>query len=89
MGTTGLLIGYFLYSPLLMVFAGTFGIIIGGLVGWLGGSRFMIIILLGACAGALFGYRSEDRDIIIMSTGSGAAIAGFIGAQVERFFRES
>ena len=87
MGTTGSLIGYFLHSPLLMILAGTMGVIIGWLVGWVGGRRFMLIILIGASAGAFLGYRSGDRDVMIMATGSGAAIAGFLGAQVERFFR--
>ena len=87
MGTTGLLIGLFLQSPLLMILVGTFGIIIGWLVGWLEGRRFMIIIVLGAAIGAFLGYRSKDQDIMIMATGSGAAIAGFLGAQIERFFR--
>ena len=58
---------------------------IGGLVGWLGGRRFMFIILLGMGVGAILGYQSEDRDIMIMATGSGAAIAGFLGAHLERF----
>ncbi len=87
MGTTGLLIGYFLHSPLLMILAGTLGVIIGWLVGWLGGRRFMLLILLGTCIGAYLGYRSGDRDIMIMVTGTGAAIAGFLGAQMERFFK--
>ena len=85
MGTTGLLIGFFLHSRLLMILAGALGIIIGWLVGWLGGRYFMVLILLGTAIGALFGYQSGDQDIMIMATGSGAAIAGFIGAQMERF----
>ena len=89
MGTTGLLIGYFLHSPLLMFLAGALGVIIGWLVGWLGGRRFMVFILLGTGIGAFLGYQSGDQDVIIMATGSGAAIAGFLGAQMERFFKRS
>ena len=87
MGTTGLLIGYFLHSPLVMILAGALGVIIGWLVGWLEGRRFMVLILLGTGIGAFFGYQSGDQDVMIMATGSGAAIAGFLGAQMERFFK--
>ena len=87
LGSTGFAIGYFLKSPLLIALAGTLGSVIGGLVGWLGGRRFMLIIVLGMGLGAILGYRSGNRDIMIMATGSGAAIAGFIGTQLERFLK--
>lgn len=86
-GTTGIMIGYFLDSPLLMVLAGALGSIIGGFVGWLGGHRFILIVLAGMFLGGVMGYQSGDRDILIMSTGSGAAIAGFLAAHLERFLR--
>ncbi len=87
LGITGVLIGVVLHSGLLSTAAGTLGLIIGGLVGWLGGRRFLLIICAGALIGAAIGYQSGDRDILIMAAGSGGAIAGFIGAQVERFFK--
>ena len=87
LGSTSLSIGYFLHSPLLMILAGAFGSLIGGLVGWLGGRRFMLIIILGMGLGAILGYSSGDRDITIMATGSGAAIAGFLDIQLERFLK--
>ena len=85
-GGTGVLIGVVLHSWVLGAIAGTLGLIIGGFVGWLGGRRYLLIICLGALIGAILGYQTGDRDILIMATGSGAAIAGFIGAQLERFF---
>jgi hypothetical protein len=88
MGTTGVLIGFFWSSYILMGIAGTLGSIIGGFVGWLGGRRFMAIIVAGGFAGFLVGRQTGNRDFVIMAAGSGAAIAGFIGAQVERFFRD-
>ena len=88
LGITGGLIGYVIDSSLLSVVAGLLGLLIGGLVGWLGGRRYLLIICGGALIGAAIGYQSGDRDILIMATGSGAAISGFIGAQVERFFKE-
>ena len=87
LGSTGLAIGYFLHSSLIMLLTGLVGSIIGGLVGWLGGRRFMFIIVLGMTFGAILGYQSGDQDILIMTTGSGGAIGGFLGAQLERFFK--
>ncbi|MFQ5673372.1 MAG: hypothetical protein ACE5G9_09765 [Nitrospinales bacterium] len=88
MGGTGMLIGLVLHSYLLMGLAGGFGAILGWLVGWLGGWRYLSIICLGVLLGAALGYSTGDRDIIIMSAGSGAAIAGFLGAQLERFLKK-
>ena len=85
-GTTGVLIGLVMDSPLLMAIAGFLGTVIGGFVGWLGGRRFMVIICLGVLIGAYLGYRTADPDILIIAAGTGGAIAGFMGAQIESFF---
>ena len=87
-GVTGLMIGLAVDSPLLMVIAGFLGIVIGGFVGWLGGRRYMVIICLGVLIGAYFGNRTGDRDILIIAAGTGGAIAGFMGAQLELFFKK-
>ncbi|MBT5867373.1 MAG: hypothetical protein HOH38_00885 [Nitrospinaceae bacterium] len=87
MGLTGVSIGWVVHSPLLMVIAGGLGTLIGGLVGWLGGRRFMIIICLGILLGAFLGYRTGDQDILIIAAGTGGAIAGFMGAQIQQFYR--
>ena len=87
-GTTGLLIGLVMDSPLLMVIASFLGLVVGGFVGWLGGYRYMVIICVGVLVGAYFGYRTGDRDILIISAGTGGAIAGFMGAQLELFFKK-
>jgi len=86
MGATGLAMGWVVHSPLLMTIAGLLGLMIGGFVGWLGGRRYMVIICLGVLVGAVLGYRTGDRDILIIAAGSGGAIAGFMGAQIEQFF---
>ena len=85
-GTTGILIGLVIDSPLLMTIAGFLGTVVGGFVGWLGGRRFMVIICLGVLIGAYLGYRTGDLDILIIAAGTGGAIAGFMGAQIESFF---
>ncbi len=47
----------------------------------------MVISCLGVLVGAYLGYRTGDRDILIIASGTGGAIAGFIGAQLELFFK--
>ena len=86
MGATGLAMGFVVHSPLLMTIAGILGLVVGGFVGWIGGRRYMFIICLGVLTGAFFGYRTGDQDILIIAAGSGGAIAGFMGAQIEQFF---
>jgi hypothetical protein len=86
MGVTGLAMGFVVNSQLLMTIAGILGIIVGGFVGWIGGRRYMLIICFGVLIGAFFGYRTGDQDILIIAAGSGGAIAGFMGAQIEQFF---
>lgn len=89
LGGTGLLIGLILDSYMVIVLAGGLGLIIGWFVGWLGGRRYLSIVCLGVVLGAAVGYLTGDRDIIIMATGSGAAIAGFLAAQIELFLGEN
>ena len=88
MGTTGVLIGVVVDSEITMIVVGILGAFIGGLVGWAGGRVFLIIICFGVLIGAFLGYRTGDRDILIIAAGTGGAIAGFMGAQVSLFFNK-
>ena len=88
MGTTGVLIGLVVDSAMAIIFVGILGALIGGLVGWAGGRVFLIIICFGVLIGAFLGYRTGDRDILIIAAGTGGAIAGFMGAQVSLFFNK-
>ena len=88
MGTTGVLIGLVVDSAMAMLVVGILGAFIGGLVGWAGGRVFLIIICFGVLIGAFLGYRTGDRDILIIAAGTGGAIAGFMGAQVSLFFNK-
>ena len=88
MGTTGVLIGVVLDSKIAMVVVGLLGSLIGGLVGWAGGRVFLLIICFGVLIGAFLGYRAGDQDILIIASGTGGAIAGFIGAQVSLFLKK-
>ena len=87
MGTTGVLIGVVVDSKIAMVVVGLLGSLIGGLVGWVGGRVFLVIICFGVLMGAFLGYRTGDRDILIIASGTGGAIAGFMGAQMSLFLK--
>ena len=87
MGATGVLIGVVVDSKMAMIVVGVLGALIGGLVGWAGGRIFLLIICFGVLIGAFLGYRTGDQDILIIASGTGGAIGGFIGAQVSLFFK--
>ena len=82
------MMGVVVHSPMLSVIAGVLGGVVGGFVGWLGGRRYLIIIVIGMSIGAALGYQSGDRDILIIAAGSGAAISGFIANFIELFMRK-
>ena len=88
LGTTGVLIGVVVQSPFLALVAGALGVVVGSLIGWLGGRRYLIIICIGVLLGAWLGYQSGDKDILIMAAGSGGAISGFLANQLELFFKK-
>ncbi len=88
MGATGILIGVVVNNEMAMIIVGILGILIGGLVGWAGGRIFLLIICFGVLIGTFLGYRTGDKDILIMASGTGGAIAGFLGAQITLFLRK-
>ena len=85
LGVTGILIGVVVNSGVAMTVGVILGVLIGGLVGCFGGRTYLLIICFGVLVGAILGYRTGDRDILIMASGAGGAISGFIGAQVQLF----
>lgn len=85
LGTTGVLIGVVVHSTTLAVIAGLLGGVIGACVGWLGGKRYMAIVCAGVVLGTGVGLWSGDRDILIISAGSGGAIFGMVANQIEAF----
>jgi len=88
LGVTGVLIGVVLHSPLLMAVAGALGVGVGGLLGWLGGKRYLVTICIGVLIGAALGYQAGDDDILIMAAGTGGAMAGFIANFLEQFHQK-
>jgi len=87
MGTTGAVIGLNLGGPVLTT-AGTFlGIMLGGFLSMLGARRFFISVLAGSFIGGALALWLGGPYAFIIGAGSGGAIGGFIGVNIELFKR--
>jgi len=81
MGTVGTLIGLIMGVGL-MPFAICMGAAIGAVVGFLGGRRFLISILVGTVLGGVLAWLVAGTERISVGAGAGAAMGGFLGVQV-------
>ena len=81
MGTVGTLIGWFMGGSAIPV-TGALGIVLGLVVGWLGGRRFLFSILIGTVLGGLLAWMVAGIEKISWGAGAGAAMGGFLGVQV-------
>ncbi len=81
MGTVGTLIGMIMgegSTPL----TGGLGALLGAVVGFLGGRRFLASILIGAALGGLLAWFVAGFEKISVGAGAGAAMGGFLGVQI-------
>jgi len=86
-GITGALIGFYL-DHRGIILAGVFlGSVLGGFVGRLGARRFFISVLAGTLLGGLLGWLAGGTEVIPVTAGTGSAIGGFIGINIELFMR--
>ncbi len=81
MGTVGTLIGYIMGGGLIPVAIGL-GLALGGVIGFLGGRRFLISILVGTLLGGLLAWVVAGEERIWVGAGAGAAMGGFLGVQI-------
>ena len=81
MGTVGALIGTIMGGGLLPV-AIVLGLAMGAVIGFLGGRRFLISILVGALLGGGLAWLVAGTERIWVGAGSGAAMGGFLGVQI-------
>ncbi|HEY6084516.1 MAG TPA: hypothetical protein VIU63_03930 [Nitrospira sp.] len=81
MGTVGTLIGVIMGGSLMPIALGL-GLVLGGVIGFLGGRRFLTSILVGTVIGGLLAWLVADSDRIWVGAGAGAAMGGFLGVQI-------
>ena len=81
MGTVGLLIGVIMGGGLMPV-AIAVGLAMGGVIGYLGGRRFLVSILIGSFLGGALAWLVAGPERISVGAGSGAAMGGFLGVQI-------
>ena len=81
MGTVGTLIGYIMGGGLMPVAIGV-GLALGGVIGFLGGRRFLVSILVGTLLGGALAWLVGGADRIWVGAGAGAAMGGFLGVQI-------
>ncbi len=81
MGTVGTLIGLIMGMEFMPLAVGI-GLVMGGVVGFLGGRRFLISILVGTVLGGVLAWLLAGPDRISYGAGAGAAMGGFLGVQV-------
>ena len=67
----------------LMPLAIAVGLVMGGVIGYLGGRRFLVSILVGSLLGRCLGMGSwQGAERISVGAGAGAAMGGFLGVQI-------
>lgn len=81
MGTVGALIGVIMGGGLMPI-AIALGLAMGGVIGFLGGRRFLISILVGALLGGGLAWLVAGTERILVGAGAGAAMGGFLGVQI-------
>jgi len=81
MGTVGTLIGLTLGGGLMPI-AIAVGLVLGVVIGFLGGRRFLISILVGTVLGGALAWMLAGVERVWVGAGAGAAMGGFLGVQV-------
>ncbi len=81
MGTVGTLIGMTMGGGLMPV-AILVGLGLGVVIGFLGGRRFLVSILVGTVVGGLLAWLMAGAERIWVGAGAGAAMGGFLGVQI-------
>ena len=81
MGTVGVLIGIIMGGGLMPV-AIAVSLVMGGVIGYLGGRRFLVSILTGSVLGGALAWLVAGAERISVGAGAGAAMGGFLGVQI-------
>ena len=81
MGTVGTLIGLIMGGGLMPV-AIAVGLLLGCVIGFPGGRRFLISILVGTVLGGALAWGVAGIERVWVGAGAGAAMGGFLGVQI-------
>lgn len=81
MGTVGALIGLIMGGGLMPISI-MVGLAMGGVIGFLGGRRFLVSILIGSVLGGALAWLVAGTERISVGAGTGAAMGGFLGVQI-------
>ena len=81
MGTVGTLIGVIVGGGILPVASGA-GLLLGAVIGFMGGRRFLVSILVGTLLGGALAWLIAGPERISVGAGAGAAMGGFLGVQI-------
>jgi len=81
MGTVGTLIGSIMGGGTMPVAVGL-GSTMGAVIGFLGGRRFLVSILVGTLLGGALAWLVAGEDRVSVGAGAGAAMGGFLGVQI-------
>lgn len=81
MGTVGTLIGVIMGGGIMPLASGA-GLALGGVIGFMGGRRFLASILVGTLLGGALAWLVAGSERISVGAGAGAAMGGFLGVQI-------
>lgn len=81
MGTVGTLIGVIMGGGIMPLASGA-GLLFGGVIGFMGGRRFLVSILVGTLLGGALAWGIAGPERISVGAGAGAAMGGFLGVQI-------
>ena len=81
MGTVGTLIGIIMGGEIMPLASGA-GLVLGGVIGFMGGRRFLASILVGTLLGGALAWLIAGPERISVGAGAGAAMGGFLGVQI-------
>lgn len=86
-GITGALIGLYLNHWGVVSIGAVLGCVLGGFVGRLGARRFFWSVLAGTLLGGFLGWLAGGTEVIPVTAGTGSAIGGFVGINIELLIR--
>ena len=81
MGTVGTLIGVIMGGGIMPLASGV-GLTLGGVIGFMGGRRFLASILMGTLLGGALAWLIAGPERVSVGAGAGAAMGGFLGVQI-------